>query len=438
MAASNAGGPRVTGWKGDRLRGAPKPLIALLLSAELLALVLGATALATEDLSLHTWGRAGLLLGMSLIFEELSRQVGKLRLLISSGPKPDMTSVWTFAAPLALFPGQAALLAAVITGHVWLTRQRASGQYAYRKLYTAATIVLACMASSAVLHNNHWPIGSLPAGARHALTLVLALLAYTSINRLLISLAMFFAGAPRTPRALIGGWDDNALELATLCLGYFTALSIVHQPWLAPLMLMPALLLQRGALVRELEQAASTDTKTQLLTALAWEQNARQALKQAVRDGTPVAVLLIDLDRFKQLNDTHGHLVGDAALLRVGDELKREVRKGDLVGRFGGEEFVVLLPALDLEASLAVAERIRLRIADIHVSALGVSDADGDSPANRLSASIGLACFPHYDPELPTLLHAADSALYHAKRTGRNRVEVAGTPGAEGSVPAFG
>src|SRR6266496_1309779 len=187
MAPSNAGGPAVTGWKGDRLRGAPGPLVALLLGAELLALVLGVIALATEDLSLHTWGRVGLLLGMSLVFEELSRQVGKLRLLISSGPKPDMTSVWTFAAPLALYPGHAAVLACAITAHVWLTRQRASGQYAYRKLYTAATIVLACLASSAVLHNDHWPIGSLPAGARPALTLMIALLAYTCINRLLIS-----------------------------------------------------------------------------------------------------------------------------------------------------------------------------------------------------------------------------------------------------------
>jgi diguanylate cyclase (GGDEF)-like protein len=221
-------------------------------------------------------------------------------------------------------------------------------------------------------------------------------------------------------------------------LGYFTALCIVHQPWLAPLILAPALLLQRGALVRELEHAASIDTKTQLLTASAWEHSARRALELAVRDTVPVAVLLIDLDRFKDVNDSYGHLVGDEALSLVGLELKRELRKSDLVGRFGGEEFAVLLPALDLEGALAVAERIRLRIGGVRVSALGASDGQGDSAANRLSASIGLAGFPEHDADLPALLRAADAALYHAKGTGRNCVRVAGRPGAGGRVSATG
>jgi diguanylate cyclase (GGDEF)-like protein len=437
MAVPEAGSDRASAWRGDRLRGAPAALVALVLSTEAIAIALSIFALVTERSTLQTWSRAAILLGMSIVFEELSRQVGKMRLLISTGPKPDMTSVWTFAAPIALYPGQAAVLAAAVTGHVWLTRQRAAGQYAYRKLYTAATIILACLASSAVLHNQHWAVGSLPAGVRFAITLFVALAVYTCVNRLLISLALLFTGAPVTADVLIGGWEDTALEIATLCLGFFTALAVVHQPWLVPLALPPTLLLQRGALVKELEHAASTDTKTQLLTALAWQQRSEHALQEAARDGTPVAVLLIDLDHFKQLNDLYGHLVGDAALLSVSEQLKRELRKSDVVGRFGGEEFVILLPDLDLEASLAVAERIRARIAAITLSAIGV-DASEDEPTVRpLSASVGVSHFPRHGTELPELLHAADAALYHAKRSGRNRVAVAGTRGGGDQVVVF-
>lgn len=438
MAAPDTGQGSAAAWKGDRLRGAPPRLRVLLVGTEILALTLSVFTIVSEHSTTQSWDRAALLLVLSIVFEELSRQAGRQRLLIGSGPKPDMTSVWTFAGALVLYPGQAALLAAAVTGHAWLSRQRAAGQYAYRKLYTAATIVLACLACRAVLHDNHWLVGSLPPGGRAALTLGLALVIYTGINRLLISLALLSSGAPITRGTLLGGWDDNALEIATLCLGSFTALSVVHQPWLAPLMLMPALLLQRGALVKELEHVASTDTKTQLLTALAWQQRSERALQQAARDRTPIAVLLIDLDHFKHLNDTYGHLAGDAALLTVAEQLKGELRKSDLVGRFGGEEFVILLPDLDPVASLVVAERIRTRIAAIRASALGVAAAPDPMGPGPLTASVGVAHSPQHGNELAELLHAADLALYHAKRTGRNRVEVAGPPGSEGHIPAFG
>jgi diguanylate cyclase (GGDEF)-like protein len=436
MAAPDPGEGSAAVWNGERLRGAPSRLRALLVGTEALALVLSGFTIVRGDFTGQSWGRAVLLLGLSVVFEELSRQVGRLRLLVSSGPKPDMTSVWTFAGAVVLYPGQAALLAAAVTGHVWLSRQRAAGQHAYRKLYTAATIVLACLACSTVLHDNRWLVGALPPGGRAALTLAVALLVYTGTNRLLISLALLCSGAPTTLRTLVGGWDDNALEIATLCLGSFAALSVVYQPWLAPLVLMPALLLQRGALVKELEHAASTDTKTQLLTALAWQQRSERALQQAGRDSTPIAVLLIDLDHFKHLNDTYGHLAGDAALLVVADQLKGELRKSDLVGRFGGEEFVILLPDLDADTSLVVAERIRARIAAIRVSALGVATTPEIAEARPLSASIGVSHSPQHGTELAELLRAADAALYHAKRTGRNRVEVAGRPGSEGHVSA--
>jgi diguanylate cyclase (GGDEF)-like protein len=434
--ASPSKGKRLRGpWSGDRLWGAPAPLFVVLVGVEAAAACLAVLALGSEDGSLRSWGKAALLVAMSVAFEEVSRQVGRMRLLISTGPKPDMTSVWTFAAPIVLQPGQAAVVAMAITGHIWLARQRAAGQHGYRKLYSAATIVLACLASSEVLHNGLLSLGYLPAPARFAVTLLVALLIYTGVNRLLISLVVVLSGAPFSGRSIVGSWDDNALEIATLCLGFFAALATVGQPWLLPLILPPTLLLQRGALVKELELAASTDTKTQLLTALAWQQIADRALRQAVREDKPVAVLLIDLDHFKNLNDTWGHLAGDAALLAVSDCLRRELRKSDVVGRFGGEEFVIMLPGHGPEASLVVAERLRSRIGSIELREIGVLDAEtaGERP---LAASLGLAHSPDHGVELPELLHAADAALYTAKRAGRNRVAVAGEPGAGEDLPA--
>jgi diguanylate cyclase (GGDEF)-like protein len=412
---------------GERLRGAPIAVVSWLLCAELAAFVLTVAALATEATSARSWLTAALLLGTSIVFEEISSQVGKARLVISSGPKPDMTSVWTFAAALALCPGQAALLAAAVCVHVWFRRQRAAGQHLYRKIYTGATVVLACLAASAVLHHGDWAAHAGSSHFGHISVLLSALVVYTATNRTLISVALVLSGGPHTVSALIGGWEDNSLEVATLCLGFFTSLALLDQPLSAPLMIIPTLLLQRGALVKELERAAATDTKTQLLTALAWERTAQHHLALAIATSTPAAVLLIDLDRFKQVNDTHGHLVGDAALRKVGDRLKRELRETEAVGRFGGEEFVVLLPGLDAKAAFGVAERIRARIESIDMTEPGTMPA-GATEAPSLSASIGLACYPQHGSELSDLLHAADIALYTAKRAGRNRVELATDP----------
>jgi diguanylate cyclase (GGDEF)-like protein len=223
-------------------------------------------------------------------------------------------------------------------------------------------------------------------------------------------------------RDLLGTRDDNLIELATLCLGGLVALAAVHEPWLCILVIAPMATLQRGALVRELETAATTDAKTGLLNAIAWDHLANRELARAARQKTGLAILIIDLDHFKLVNDRFGHLVGDAVLRRVGRALEAGVREFDTVGRFGGEEFVVVLPETDESAALVVAERLRHRINELHPAMdAGVGVVD-DEP---LSVSIGVACSPTDGSELPELLVAADSALYQAKAQGRNRVVLA-------------
>src|SRR6185437_11453284 len=127
---------------------------------------------------------------------------------------------------------------------------------------------------------------------------------------------------------------------------------------------------------------------------------------------TPSAVLLIDLDHFKRVNDTHGHLAGDVVLKAVADILVRELRGYDAVGRYGGEEFIALLPGVDCQAALAIAERLRLRICTADPSEL-----------LAVTASVGVATgLPGGELTLDDIIDAADIALYQAKTGGRDQV----------------
>jgi diguanylate cyclase len=235
-------------------------------------------------------------------------------------------------------------------------------------------------------------------------------------------------------RVLIGSYDDNLIELATLCLGGLVALAALYQPWLAVLVIAPMYTLQRGALVRELETAATTDAKTGLLNAVAWEQLAKRELVRGERERYSVAVLIIDIDRFKLVNDRFGHLAGDDVLRGIGRSLGGAMREYDTVGRFGGEEFVAVLPEADEISALTVAERVRSRVNRIRVSDL----VEGIEPVDDvvLAVSIGVACTPVDGFELAELLHAADQALYRAKESGRNQVQLAYRGSGESPVRA--
>jgi len=166
-----------------------------------------------------------------------------------------------------------------------------------------------------------------------------------------------------------------------------------------------------------LAQLATTDPLTTLLNRRALTERLTREMERALRDDSSVALLLIDLDHFKRVNDTHGHLVGDAVLRDVAELLLAGARGSDFVGRFGGEEFLVVLPDTDDDGAAAFAERIRER-----VEAHRFPDREGD-PSLRMTTSIGVATFPAALIEsVEDLFARADAALYRAKADGRNRV----------------
>ena len=162
------------------------------------------------------------------------------------------------------------------------------------------------------------------------------------------------------------------------------------------------------------------DTKTGLLNASTWEREASVEIDRAARMGSPLALALVDIDHFKLVNDTYGHLVGDKALRAVTDALRSQLRVHDLAGRFGGEEFIILLPDAREVDALALAEQARRHIAAM---AIPVNDNDESGPSLKLTISVGVAALDG-DRELTDLLAAADAALYRAKATGRNKTHV--------------
>jgi diguanylate cyclase (GGDEF)-like protein len=244
---------------------------------------------------------------------------------------------------------------------------------------------------------------------------------------------VILVSSPHTPaRTAIGHFGQNIVEVAAVSLGAVVAFAIVHDPWYVLLIMPPLLLLHRSLLLHHYEVASRTDDKTGLANALHWSEMARREISRAERDNTSVGLLMVDLDHFKRVNDTHGHLAGDAVLKAVAEAIRRESRDYDLAGRFGGEEFVLLLPGISTENLLSRADRLRDRIKDLSVHTTG--NDNGRVEIGNLTASIGAVTYPEGGPHLDTLLLAVDSALYEAKRTGRNRTCLAPPPGTNGSA----
>jgi len=401
----------------------PAPLLVYFAVVELVALVWCAVAVGRLDSANHSWAVLALLTALALVFEESARRAARLQLRLSSDMKRDMTSVWCVAGAVAMQPGAAVILLVVLMTYIWLRQQRPAGELLHRKIFNASTALLGCLGSGLILRSGASAWHGAPWMLAGAISVVVVIVAHTLINRMLVTFGVLLLGV--RGRALLGTADDNLIEIATLCLGGLVALAVLYQPWLAALVLAPMVTLQRGALVRELETAATVDAKTGLLNAIAWEHLAQRELSRAQRERYDVAVLIIDIDRFKLVNDMYGHLVGDAVLRSVGKVLAAEVREYDTVGRFGGEEFVAVLPNAGDADALVIAERLRSRINELRVSTLVDGIDPQGSETNALAVSIGVSSSRYDGETVSDLLLAADAALYRAKAGGRNRVVLA-------------
>lgn len=211
----------------------------------------------------------------------------------------------------------------------------------------------------------------------------------------------------------VGAWVEPQAYAGALAphahqgLLYFVACALVVSSSLA------YLLMHRERADEETRRLAITDPLTGVFNRRTFIELAERELARSRRDATSLSLMILDLDHFKQVNDTYGHLVGDEVLVAFTGLIKDRARRGDLVVRYGGEEFCVLLPATSLPAAVALAERIRAATAATALTARPL----------KITVSVGVTAYGGAPGvTLGTLLERADEALYRAKHEGRNRV----------------
>ncbi|MDQ3992470.1 MAG: diguanylate cyclase, partial [Actinomycetota bacterium] len=209
-------------------------------------------------------------------------------------------------------------------------------------------------------------------------------------------------------------------ELVLAALGVGVAFLWVENPWLVPFALAPLFIVHRSLSVPLLEAEARVDPKTGLFNARHFQAVLQNEFARAERFDRPLAVVMADIDLLREVNNTYGHLAGDAALRAVADVFRAQLRHYDVPARFGGEELAIVLPETDAEEAAEIAERIRRSVAAHRV----VVETSADPIA--VTISIGVAAFPADARQATELVHKADLAVYRAKLQGRNRVVRAG------------
>jgi diguanylate cyclase (GGDEF)-like protein len=296
----------------------------------------------------------------------------------------------------------------------------------FRRVFTAASISLAYGAASLLFRTFPDSFAGHSVGTgTHALTWVLAVALCELVggrgHHFMIVGAIKLTDPSVRIRDLELDREALQADFAEFDLSVLITVVIAVNPVLAIAAVPTVLLARRFIMHAQLLAASRIDTKTGLLNASTWEREAEAEVIRAVRMQIPLAVALVDIDHFKVVNDTYGHLAGDKALRAVTDALRSQLRGYDLAGRFGGEEFSILLPqARELDA-LNVAERLRSYVAGLVIP---VDDEDESAGAITLTISVGVASLDGESRELTDLMAAADAALYYAKETGRNKTHV--------------
>jgi diguanylate cyclase (GGDEF)-like protein len=202
----------------------------------------------------------------------------------------------------------------------------------------------------------------------------------------------------------------------------FMNAGLVHAVWIIAIQLFvitSCLSLSWSAgqeLAQKLEIQASIDSLTNLYNRRAFEEFAKKEINRAQREQTTIAIILMDIDLFKQVNDTHGHQMGDKVLKEFSQRLKDSLRQYDILARYGGEEFMLLLPDTNIDTALTIAEKLRVTILQPVFNV-------NTSPRLEVSASFGVACACADVIDWEILVGEADRALYKAKENGRNKVE---------------
>ncbi|MCA1655589.1 MAG: GGDEF domain-containing protein [Pseudonocardiaceae bacterium] len=399
--------------------------IAYMLLCELAATTFIVVAIVAEPAPVRDdWFRFATLAICATVHLQLSRRQEERRRSRKSTVQIDLVGIWSFAGVVVL-PVHLALLGIVLSRtQRWFVARRPL----YKFSFSTSSVLLAAVATHetvAAFGPRSWSQAEVPGSFTEFGILLLGGLVYFAAQAVVIGIGAILLTTSRpTLRVVLGTRDDNELEGVTIALGTVAAILLVNMPAALSIMVAVGVIANRIAEVRQLQVDVRTDPKTGLLNMRGWREVAEREMNRASRDDAPCALLMVDLDHFKNINDTWGHPAGDDVLEYVAHALRSATRPSDVIGRFGGEEFVLLLPDAGTDEAAAAGERVRQTISELHVP---TTDKRGGPVAiSNRTTSVGVAVFPVHASALDALLQAADAAVYEAKEGGRDQVRLAG------------
>lgn len=410
-------------WK---LWSLPRAALGYVLAIDAIAITITALAVRSTLFGAHPgirgseWAAFTVLALASTLHLESARGIERRReMAANTSPHTNLKCLWVFAS-LLLLP-LSLVVPLVILSYVYSWFRVYGRTVAHRKVFSTATYVLASGAAAAVLRaGGLLAEPRVPTGMWSLLIVLAAAATWWLVNYALVIGAILLASPEATAREALGELSDQLVVCAGLGLGIAVAALQSSYPWVVPVLMVTVLALHRDLLLPQYQRAAGTDVKTGLATQSHWASAVPAELARAETLHSTVGLLLLDLDRFKEINDTYGHPAGDQALRAVGETIRSEVRQGDLVARVGGDELAVLLPGADEREVMEVAERIRDRLTTLTVSVKTTGNAS--AILTGIPASFGAAVYPEVAGTMDQLVLAADNALLTAKRAGRNRI----------------
>jgi diguanylate cyclase (GGDEF)-like protein/putative nucleotidyltransferase with HDIG domain len=321
------------------------------------------------------------------------------------------TIVFLIPAAMLLPPGLVALLGILHPLPEWLKTRLPW----YIAIFNVANWTLSMMAAWAAFHAVLNALGS-TSRVSYAMAGVAAATTMVVLNHLLMAPMLRLARGLSFRDSELFSFQSLSTDLVLAMLGVATAAFWLSNPWLIAFAVAPLFLIHRSLSVPQLQEEARVDAKTGLFNARHFAAALNEELTRAARFERPLSLIMADLDLLRDINNTYGHLAGDAVLQGIAEVFRAQLRHYDVPARFGGEEFAILLPETPPEKAFEIAERIRRTVA------ASAFDVETSSEPIKATVSIGVAGFPRDGADANELIHQADLAVYRAKLQGRNRV----------------
>jgi diguanylate cyclase (GGDEF)-like protein/putative nucleotidyltransferase with HDIG domain len=327
------------------------------------------------------------------------------------------TAIVFLTAAVLLLPPELVVLVAVIT-HVpeWLKIRYAW----YIQTFNIANYALSLLAAWGCVQAI-MSVSLIEPRLRFALAGLAASIVLVFVNHILLAGMLRLGRGHSIREAGLFSFQSLSTELVLAALGVSVAAFAGVNPWLIPFTITSILLIHRSLAVPQLEAEARVDAKTGLFNARHFAAALTEELGRAQRFERPLSLIMADLDLLRDINNTYGHLAGDAVLKGIAQVFRAQLRHYDIPARFGGEEFSILLPETPAEQAMEIAERIRRAVAEAEY------EVETSSEPIRATVSIGVAAVPKDATDANELIHQADLAVYRAKLQGRNRVMGAST-----------